>query len=195
MSRYRILSKFFDFARAHDHLKISCLYEVRQIVSHSSVDPPRSCFGSNKSLSEARSAVFACDLLPAPVDYALIAELDTYDGIDSGEALLIEYAFRSAGSYILTAERKFLVGLHRRPTSRITKALEQRVVHVERVIWEMFGADFDEMCARIRKDPGCDTRMFETVERHGDVGVAALRFEALVLATERLVAPLLRAAV
>lgn len=89
--------------------------------------------------------------------------LQTIEGIDAGEALLISAAAAEEAFYILTADKRCLRALATSGPTEILNRLEQRIICLEQLVLKLMqaSADVEKVIRRINKAVECEVSVTE----------------------------------
>ncbi len=137
IARYALWSEFDRLLRANGAGRpYRCLGSAVFVIQRAK--PPCKMFADVTSQQAAVAIVRACSPLPGPTDAALVQRLLKPGAIDTGEALLIEYAVSHPAAIIITGDKRCIVGLASDPAHGTTcQALAGRFVQFDRVIHSM----------------------------------------------------------
>lgn len=164
MGRYGLLTAFVDLMEAHGHLPppFRYLFEIRTMLDKSNGNPMKSLFGSKAGWGACWSFVTDGVPMDGPQDIAMLDDLDEIPGIDSGEALLVEYLMRTPDAVIVTGDKKFAYAMAHPKAKRFRYALKQRIIHLEHVVFALGTAKapaWSDLRKAICAVPTCDAAM------------------------------------
>ena len=180
MSRYDLLEAFESVVASRHSKPYRILYEIRTIEK--SATPPRfGLLGDAVAKSRCWGFISNCTNLPAASNINIIRDLTAIPEIDSGEALLLEYAIQNPYTCIITGDKRSVGGLCYPALEVYRQALKGRMICLERVIWSIKQAiGFAEVRARIAAQPSCDSGLTNAIDaRHKDAEAEGNIFKIL----------------
>jgi hypothetical protein len=196
MARYSLLDAFDGLMKAHGHAAspFKYLYEVKAKIRGAERDPTRSEFGSHVALNSCRSFITDGLELDRAEDPAVFEELRDIEGMHLGEAQLVEYMLREADALMVSGDKKMINGLRTPDADRIRPLLQQRIIHLERVMWTLAEKNWNEVRQRVCKDPGCDAALYDVLQPSLGKPDAQAKFYKMMVDYERSSRGLLRTA-
>lgn len=166
MGRYGVLNYFEALALARGHARpFRRLYEIKGKIGSARRDPSRSIFRSKVALEMCWSFSSDCAPMPGAEDNRVLEMLLNIDGVDAGEALLIEYALRNRDACIVSGDKRMIRGLCSPAGVQFHAELRGRVLHIDRVIQELAAQPdrWPAVRAAIIAVPECDVGIYEAV--------------------------------
>ena len=194
MARYSLLDAFDGLmkARGHGSSPFRYLHEVKAKMRGAEGDPTRSEFRSHIALNTCRSFV-SDGLEMGPVhDYDLFNDLREIEGMHQGEAILVEYMLREPNSLTVSGDKKMIDGLNTSDGDKLRPMLQQRIVHLERIMWTLAAGNWDDIRQRVCNDPICDAAMYHVLQPSLSKPDAEAKFYQMTVQYERSSRGLLR---
>lgn len=197
MGRYGLLNAFEALAIAQGHPRpFRRLFEIKRKIDSARSDPAKSLFGTKIALEMSWSFATDCVEIPRAESNPVLEALLDIDGIDPGEALLLEYAVRNPNALIVSGDKRMIRALCGPDGAQFHAQVLGRVVHVDRVV-QMLGAQPDKWTAvraAIIAAPACDVAIYDAVAPQYADSIAQQRLLALATDWEAASNGLLRAA-
>jgi hypothetical protein len=197
MARYSLLDAFDGLMKVHGHAgsPFRYLYEIKAKIRGAESDPTRSEFGSHIALNSCRSFIGDGLEIDRAQNLEVFEELREIDGMHLGEAQLVEYMLREVDALMVSGDKKMINGLKTPDGDRVRPLLQQRIIHLERVIWALATKDWDEVRQRVCKDPECDAALYGALQPALGKADAQAKFYKMMIEYERSSRGLLRSSI
>lgn len=189
-----MLNEFEAMASGSGHQKpFRNLHEIRSKINSANYDPTKSELRSVIVHNACRSFVQDCKVLDSAQDHDMLDELSEIEGVDAGEALLLEYALRTPDSIIVSADKKMVRGLCSPEGDKFRATLRGRILHLERVFW-LLAKPMGWVAARnkVSKAEDCDTAISDALHSGLSEAVAEAQYYKMMVDFERTSRGLLR---
>jgi len=197
MGRYGLLNAFEALAIAQGHPRpFRRLFEIKRKIDSARPNPTKSIFGTKIALEMCWSFAADCVEIPRAESNPVLEALLDIDGIDPGEALLLEYAVRNPNALLVSGDKRMIRALCGPDGAAFHAQVLGRVVHLDRIV-QVLGAQANGWAtvrAGIVGAPGCDTAIHDAVAVQHNDAVAQQRLLTLASNSEAASRGLLRAA-
>lgn len=187
MGRYGLLNEFETLAIAQGHARpFRRLFEIKKKIDSARLDPTRSIFGTKIALEMCWSFAMDCVEIPRAQSNQVLEELLEIDGIDAGEALLLEYAIRTPNSLLISGDKRMVRAICSPEGKAFHSRLIGRVLHLNRIV-QLIGSQagrWDPVRACLVAAPTCDTAIYDAVAPHHHDVAAKSRLLTMATAEE-----------
>ena len=165
MGRYQMLGTFEALMVENGHPRpFENLTELGAKIRSAEAVPDRSEFKTLAALRMCWSFNADCKRIGGVTDYDVLQEISDIDGVDAGEALLIERAVHEPETLIVTGDKRMVRGLCTPAADAVRPRIQGRVLLIERVVYSLKPKlGITEIRQRVHDAPDCDAAIYDAM--------------------------------